>query len=232
MRTTLTVILLLTLTLAGTAQGASFKLLAPEENSVVSTAKILVIAKVEGAPDLKQVEILDNGKSAVRVPLKGGVAVQQLILAEGAHEITLAGADLKRLSFKVVKGAKAGYAYHADCSDPAACVTCHPGSAQGVWTLSGGEKASEASVCIACHDAQNNGTFVHGPVAADSCSPCHDPHGSSRPSFLVETGKALCMACHSQTMSATHVEQRANAECLKCHDPHSSQAQFHLRRLK
>jgi len=214
------------------AGAATFKLVAPATESFVDKEKILLIVKVQDPdPKLAQVELIDNGKSLGSLPVKGGAVVTLLSLSEGSHEIALAAPGMKRLSLKVFRGKKAGYQFHVEL-DLGACSQCHPEAAKGDWGLRGGKGKAEGKLCADCHTLKEKGQFVHGPVAADVCSPCHDPHGAANPRFLVARGRDLCLSCHNQGLSAKHVEERKNADCTSCHDPHSSAKKFHLREGK
>lgn len=210
---------------------ASFHLVAPAPESFVDKEKVLLIVKVKDHdPKLTQVELLDNGKSAGFLPVKHGVVATLLTLAPGSHDLALAAPGIKRLGLKVFRGKQAGYKFHAEL-DLAECVGCHPDSGKGGgWGLPKGK--TESVLCAACHELKEKGPFVHGPVAAGVCYPCHDPHGSAHPHFLVATGRDLCLTCHNQGLSAGHIGERKNADCTSCHDPHSSAKKFHLREKK
>jgi predicted CXXCH cytochrome family protein len=213
---------------AGAATAASLSLVTPVADTFINRDKVLIIARVDGAPDLPRVEVIDNGKNAGFLPVKGGVVVALVPLSEGGHQMVLAAPGMKRLEFKVFRGKQAGYVYHADL-DPAACTQCHPESPKGNWTPGGGKGVGEGGLCGGCHEVAVKAAFVHGPVAAAQCSPCHDPHGSSNPRFLKGVGKDLCLSCHNQGLSAKHVAERKNADCTSCHDPHGSAKKYHLR---
>jgi hypothetical protein len=40
--------------------------------------------------------------------------------------------------------------------------------------------------------------------------------------------RALCVQCHAQTNSKTHIETSGEKRCPECHDPHSSDKQYLL----
>ena len=226
MRRILTVITITTLLLAAAvvqADKAVFRLLAPSEEAFLSGEDVLLIAKVEGFHEAKMVEILDNGKTIGFAPLKRGVMAYKVKLSEGRHELVLSAPDVRRQDIKIFRGKQDGYRYHIE-KDLSACGTCHSRAGKGEYRMTN----SQEEICLQCHDAVGTEKFIHGPVAAGSCVPCHDPHGSKNDYFLLSIGKELCLVCHSQNLSKTHIEKRGNAECTKCHDPHSSAKNYHL----
>jgi predicted CXXCH cytochrome family protein len=67
-----------------------------------------------------------------------------------------------------------------------------------------------------------------GPLGTGQCSICHDPHGSSKPAFLVMSVRDLCVQCHAQSRSQAHIERRSSKQCPECHNPHGSDKQYLL----
>jgi predicted CXXCH cytochrome family protein len=204
--------------------GAQFRILAPAEESFVGMEEVLIIGKVDGFSEAKMVEITGNGKTLGFAPLQKNSFVFRGKLSEGRHEIALVAPDVENKTIKVFVGKQKGYRYHIETAE-GSCSECHAGAAKHDYKVS----PMQEEICGQCHDAKGTKEFVHGPVAAGSCSPCHDPHGSRFASFLVATGKDLCLVCHSQNLSMKHIEERQNSDCVKCHDPHSSDKNYHLR---
>jgi len=207
------------------ATAAEFKVLAPAEEAFIGTGQLLIIGKVSGYNEAKMVEISDNGKTLGFVPLQKGTFNFRSAFADGRHEITLSAPGVERKAIKIFVGKQKGYRYHIE-TDMDYCTNCHAGAADYVFEV----QTIQVEICKQCHDDPMGAKeIVHGPVAAGSCTPCHDPHGSRYDKFLVAVGKELCLVCHSQNLSKRHIEERQNADCVKCHDPHSSVKEYHLR---
>lgn len=91
-----------------------------------------------------------------------------------------------------------------------------------------------ARLCTACHGEFTppaDGGVVHAALDDDrgraGCLACHDPHMSSRPTLLVESGPKLCAPCHEEIVSAAGAEGGhvvASDDCLTCHEPHAAAA--------
>ena len=91
--------------------------------------------------------------------------------------------------------------------------------------------------CVSCH-AEKRGPFLweHAPVA-ESCTTCHDPHGSNNERMLVAKQPFLCQRCHVTSRHPPTVydgfvlknSQNANKiygrSCVVCHQQiHGSNA--------
>jgi len=130
------------------------------------------------------------------------------------------------------------------------CMTCHKGSARGLWEGSkhpsndvscatchkvhrtGGDKAlgktTQSEVCFACHKsvrAQTMRVSSH-PIQAGkvSCSDCHNPHGSVGPKLVKEENvRDTCFNCHAEKRGPfLHEHAGAMDDCANCHIPHGS----------
>jgi len=82
-------------------------------------------------------------------------------------------------------------------------------------------------VCFQCHDRKLfTGKFVHGPVAVDKCSACHNPHAAKHNSLLTLAEDKLCYSCHEQEKEAFQKnvvhEPVYEGKCTICHNPHAS----------
>ncbi len=60
------------------------------------------------------------------------------------------------------------------------------------------------TACLNCHgDKRGPFPFEHAPVKMESCSVCHEPHGSSNPRMMVRHNVAqLCLECHTTSLAA------------------------------
>jgi DmsE family decaheme c-type cytochrome len=59
--------------------------------------------------------------------------------------------------------------------------------------------AGNETGCIKCHgDKRGPFPFEHAPVRMESCSSCHEPHGSVNPRMLTRHNVGqLCLECHT-----------------------------------
>jgi predicted CXXCH cytochrome family protein len=98
------------------------------------------------------------------------------------------------------------------------CTECH----QSRFSVN--LKGPQKQVCFTCHDDFLEKVKVkHMPADNGECSSCHNPHGSSNPKMLAETGQALCLKCHDPFPKAKVVHLPVeNGECASCHNPHGS----------
>lgn len=109
------------------------------------------------------------------------------------------------------------------------CVSCHnPHSSPRAKLLA----REVPALCFDCHNRTLQGPdgpirelakwieqaeVIHGPVAADECLPCHDPHGNKRRRMLTEAFPSgpytswspeayrLCFSCHDSTLVSAAV---------------------------
>lgn len=105
------------------------------------------------------------------------------------------------------------------------CTGCH--DPHGGFDRNSLKQPSMNELCSSCHqDVTANMQFIHGPVAAGACGMCHEAHASMNPKLLVETGRDLCIACHTemdeQLSTAAFVHEPVREDCLGCHDAHGS----------
>jgi predicted CXXCH cytochrome family protein len=112
---------------------------------------------------------------------------------------------------------------HAAVSTADSCANCHDAHVSGRPALL---LDREDELCLQCHDVEMQATdgrvipsmqtiigeraFLHGPVRAGECSPCHNAHGADHSSLLrarftsafyapFELGDyALCFNCHER----------------------------------
>ncbi len=97
------------------------------------------------------------------------------------------------------------------------CTTCHEMGATGQ------AHKKQPELCYGCHnDFGKKFSALHGPVASEYCTACHNPHMSPNQKLLLKTGRTLCLGCHDEAALLTmpvHKES-AQAVCTECHDPH------------
>jgi predicted CXXCH cytochrome family protein len=74
-----------------------------------------------------------------------------------------------------------------------------------------------------CHVSVKAFAYLHGPVAMNGCSVCHELVDEEQHTFtLLRADKELCTYCHEFDVTATAVvhEPVQREECLGCHNPH------------
>lgn len=117
------------------------------------------------------------------------------------------------------------------------CLSCHDAGATPPFRLLA-EKDFGTGVCYGCHsemkDVVDSSPSMH-PPAADRCTACHDPHGSSERKLLVDDLKTVCGSCHEDEVKREHPvanhpvapvmkpsEKTKQIDCASCHAPHGS----------
>ncbi|MBU1986936.1 MAG: hypothetical protein KJ846_06885, partial [Proteobacteria bacterium] len=139
------------------------------------------------------------------------------------------------------------YTNNAIVHKPAAqgtCFSCHE-------VLAGERKYTtpkpDEKVCYPCHNAQvkewKSKKRMHGPTAVGQCTLCHNPHGSEWPALLRMQTTDLCINCHEDKASGTHViagffgkghpvrgvkhplKPDREFTCAGCHNPHAGNTQ-------
>lgn len=207
------------LVLAAPAARAALRVLSPPDGSTVAEATATLIGSGTG----DNLEVTVNGKKVGGVKQFGRGFTAAVKLVTGVNVVTAKsseGSVVVRLTHQP-KAADGAYRYHPPVLD-GECKVCHPG---GVGRTT---PVSEARFCSACHDPKTGSKYLHGPLGAGQCSVCHDPHGSSQPDFLVMGVRTLCLQCHAQKGTASHVEKSGNKNCPECHSPHGSDKQYLL----
>ncbi len=115
------------------------------------------------------------------------------------------------------------------------CTTCH--------TSHGGENKgmlaeNQTEMCTGCHEfsdlvaVKSGGADaaappkMHSAIAEESCSGCHDAHGSFTENILIRDGAMLCFGCHTQEKvdfdKSNQHKPVADGQCNACHNPHGS----------
>jgi DmsE family decaheme c-type cytochrome len=133
----------------------------------------------------------------------------------------------------------------------AVCLTCHQGSGQKHWE--GSTHANRDLACADCHNLHPKGEAPkallakpeqelctgchqqkkaammrssHMPMREGkiTCSSCHNPHGSSGPSMLLQsTVNQNCYTCHAEKRGPFLWEHApVREDCMNCHDAHGT----------
>jgi predicted CXXCH cytochrome family protein len=214
------VVLTATLLAAAAARGGELRVLAPPDGATVVGSPLTLI----GFGSSGALEVTLNGRKVEGIKQVGSAFTGPLNLVAGKNVVLIkSGVESRQVvyEFKPKDPGARPYRYHEPVLD-GECKACHP---QGVGRTS---PVSEARLCHTCHETKTGYKRLHGPLGAGQCSICHDPHGSSYPSFLVMGVRALCVQCHAQSRSQTHIEKSGNKQCPECHNPHGSEKQFLL----
>ena len=121
------------------------------------------------------------------------------------------------------------------------CLSCHDPQAAPVYAV----RKPDTKVCFGCHIEQKgkweHRKYFHGPFAIGNCTICHSPHASENPFNLHKPIWDLCINCHPDKGSGSHIVAavggtyfhptrgkpdplRTDKElsCASCHDPHAS----------
>jgi DmsE family decaheme c-type cytochrome len=155
-------------------------------------------------------------------------------------------ADLSCTSCHSVHGNRNNYLVKEDLNN--FCVSCHEATAAEFSRRSAHPIESGNIRCVDCHDLSTitNREFnvgfdwtcqsCHedkaGPfpyehpvvyshlVEGGTCMECHEPHGSVNDRLLKQTGRALCLQCHSvpQGHQVMHSGLGSKYDCVQCHD--------------
>ncbi|MHB8834961.1 MAG: cytochrome c3 family protein [Candidatus Methylomirabilia bacterium] len=205
---------------AAAASGGELKVLAPPDGARLAGSRVTLI----GSGSAGDLQVTLNGRKLAGIKQVGRAFTGPLELVEGKNVLLVrSGAESRQSTFEYrVKDTGGAYRYHDPVSD-GECKSCHP---QGVGRTS---PVTEARLCSACHDPKTGFKRLHGPLGAGQCTICHDPHGSASPALLVMGVRALCVQCHAQGQSQTHIEKSGSKQCPECHDPHGSEKQFLLK---
>ncbi len=214
------VVLAYKLLAAAPASGAELRILAPPDGATLGRSPATLIGSGSG----RTLDVTLNFRKVPVVRQAGGEFTGRLDLVAGKNLLVIkSGEETRQHTFEFNAkdtGARA-YRYH-DPVGEGDCTTCHPQGGGRIPT------ATQAGLCNVCHDPKTGFKHLHGPLGAGQCSICHDPHGSAFPAFLVMNVRELCVQCHAQSRSQTHIEKSANKLCPECHNPHGSEKQFLL----
>lgn len=219
-RSTSGLVLAATLFVADAATGGELRILAPPDKALLGGTPATLI----GSGSAGTLEVTLNGRKVGGITQSGSAFTGPLGLTKGRNVLLVrSGAESRQSSFEYrAEGAVGTYRYHDPVED-GECKTCHP---EGVGRTS---PVTEAKLCSTCHDQKTGFKYLHGPLGAGQCSICHDPHGSAFPAFLATGVRALCVQCHAQGPSQTHIGKSEKKLCTECHSPHGSGKKFLLK---
>ncbi|HEY5999579.1 MAG TPA: cytochrome c3 family protein [bacterium] len=207
--------------LAARSARAELHVVVPPGNAVLGSTPVTLI----GTGAVSNLEVSLNGKRVEGAKQSGKAFTVSVPLVPGENTVLVKSGDESQkivYTYAPKDQPASVFRYHPPVAE-GDCKSCHP---QGVGRTF---PVSEAKLCNNCHDPKTGGKRLHGPLGTGQCSTCHDPHGSGNPKFLVMNVRALCVQCHAQTNSKTHIEKSGNKRCPECHDPHSSDKQYLLR---
>ena len=92
---------------------------------------------------------------------------------------------------------------------------------------------NNGSICLPCHEkVPTEYVQMHGPVTAQACIWCHNPHESRYPHLLRDPDRKVCAQCHSgNLLDSSRVPAHADESraCLECHVGHGANGRFLLR---
>ena len=79
------------------------------------------------------------------------------------------------------------------------CVQCHDPHRGDIFKPAGGlAMARQDESCAQCHRDQTRPFVFEHPALRESCTTCHNPHGSINEKMLVASDPNLCLRCHAQ----------------------------------
>lgn len=204
----------------------SFKVIYPPQKVIVHNGYVPLIGRAEELSG-KRLKVTLNGASfSLRV--QDDIFYARLKIDEGLNYIELSIMDVTLWKGEIysleAEGDTVNYdmVYYSHQTDsPADCLGCHK-NREGMMSIAA---ANSPELCQRCHQPKNTKKFVHGPLGAGECLPCHDPHGGSGPFYLKAEGSKLCLMCHLPEEIDRHADTvtiSKNTPCLECHDPHQS----------
>ncbi|MBI5470907.1 MAG: cytochrome C [Ignavibacteriae bacterium] len=95
----------------------------------------------------------------------------------------------------------------------------------------GQQNPNESCVTAKCHATFGKAEFVHGPVAANDCTPCHQLLPKETHKFApLKKAVELCIQCHEPMKKQAVLHKPvAEGKCTGCHNPHQASQQYMLR---
>lgn len=102
------------------------------------------------------------------------------------------------------------------------CVSCHNSHATSEHML---RKPTE-DLCVECHTNVDASFSLrrHHPNGENSCSDCHNPHGSKSEAMVRSQGRGACVECHQDKAGPYLYEHDVSIVegCTSCHRVHGS----------
>lgn len=83
------------------------------------------------------------------------------------------------------------------------CSDCHEAHRGDAVTGGGTQLEPVNASCVRCHEAQRGPFVFEHEALRESCTTCHNPHGSVNPKMLKARNQALCLQCHFQQQTIT-----------------------------
>ncbi len=116
-----------------------------------------------------------------------------------------------------------------------ACARCHTSNPPEKTSI--GTVESLPLKCESCHQMMSQQRSVHGLLASNDCSVCHESSAGSgyKPTYSLDKENETCLQCHDNTGSdirdkaVVHVPV-AGGRCSNCHSPHASPNLYQLRK--
>ena len=193
---------------------------APKDGAVLDVANFTLSGRVEKGEG--PVVVTLNGRKLSTVKVEGGLFSFPLTIEPGYNHVilkTTSGMVEATYEFNSA-GGYGTYQFHAGYLE-GECENCHS-------PKKGEAGQGSGKLCHSCHDRQDTARYLHGPVGAGQCTVCHDPHGSPNTAFATLPGIKLCIACHDQPGSQTHVRSSSRQSCEVCHNAHGSAKKYFL----
>lgn len=214
---------------------SALRIVSPPDKVRTASASLPLIGSV--TDDAVTEVSLSVGGAATRVPVRKREFQATLALKPGSNQIKVEAPKVAPITLGVtlVDAAEVdgqplfrthGAVTKGDCGG------CHgarkPGEARQLDTV----------ICSRCHEPKDALRYRHAPVAAGSCTVCHDPHGQDNRFLLRESPEKLCLTCHPGQMVIQHLLDKAvgadpaavrRQGCGHCHDPHQSARKYLLR---
>lgn len=214
---------------------AEFRIIAPVDNSIIKNNPVPFIGLV--SDDLvNEVTLFVNG-GPIRLAVRNRTFSTLLTLQDGINNLKLEAKRARTVSMTMLysptlpEDVTYKLYYSHGILKKSDCRLCHSDESSNSIPV------ADKVLCAKCHQAKNSQRYLHGPVAAGSCTVCHDPHGQTNQYFLIAQDEKLCFTCHSEKEILLHFidKSMANAEFFKakgcgfCHDPHQSDRKYLLR---
>ena len=215
---------------------SNMEVIAPVDNSIVKRTPVPLIGII--SDDLvKEVTLSINGVP-LRLSVQNKAFSTLLTLQEGVNKLKIEARNARTLNLTLLHSPDLPddvtyKLYHSHgILKKEDCRLCH--TDEGTYSIS----IPDEVLCAKCHETKNAEKYLHGPVAAGSCTVCHDPHGQTNRFFLVGENERLCFNCHTEQEVLLHFidKSKENLKILKtrgcnfCHNPHQSQMKYLLRK--
>jgi predicted CXXCH cytochrome family protein len=174
----------------------TFTIIAPVDNAIVKNLPVPFIAVA--SDDLATEASLFVNGSPLRLPVEHRTVSTLLTLQEGMNSLKLEAKRGKTATMTLLysptlpEDITYKLYYSHGILKKSDCRLCHPDGKPGAISV------PDQVLCGKCHEGKNRLRFLHGPVAAGSCTVCHDPHGQTNRYFLVNQGEKLCLTCHTE----------------------------------